>query len=784
MKKRFVSSALAFVLAASLAVPAMAAQTDEEKTSMGTVVVDNVPGGAVSAYVDQDETRMYLPIGEEVELPEGTKVRFSSQSLYYYETERGADNPVYVRTECKKVTVATSQDADKAEETTGENGYVYGDYTVKAGETAHISASFKKVVDNEDDVEINLENGVFKTEAEATGAQVESVELVKYVDGKEVVVELPFSAVELVGARGKRIGDPYHKDIEDGKFKYNKETGAIIWDGSLEYGYYILEFKAVYEGKTYEDVDAYIYVGAHFSHNTLLGFYPYWKDNDSQSRITAGGVSYCTTQEGTADRLWKELESMLSERESRIKEYGMYNYEVFDGWYVNDNWDLVKVADSDKVEDIVSKNGHTSLYGRFKNAEGKLYSVNIARLDGEVADDNNKPSKPDVPDKTEEIKDAVDKLTQTTPPAADASKEEKDEFDAQVKAVADSIEAQVKAGKDIDSKIIADMEEVLKKAYGVEVEVDDEKGFKAEGLLLATGMTSYEATKDVSAVELYTKGQIATVSDATKDSKEKVKFELAARLVPKAREAAKEITSLKAPVTVTVPMPEYYIATTSDAKRDVVKSGSKELKMKLDGETITFTTTELGKFAVGVSGKDDNNNNGNRRPSSGGGGGSSSSSKKNTGASGTWEMLNGKWWFKYTDGTYPANKWEFINSKWYYFDGQGYMTTGWQLINGKWYFLDAVNGDMATGWKLDAADGRWYYLDAANGDMVTGWKQVGDKWYYLNGEANEIPTWNYNTETSAWEFAGSTLRPFGSMYADEMTPDGYRVNADGAWVTE
>lgn len=41
--------------------------------------------------------------------------------------------------------------------------------------------------------------------------------------------------------------------------------------------------------------------------------------------------------------------------------------------------------------------------------------------------------------------------------------------------------------------------------------------------------------------------------------------------------------------------------------------------------------------------------------------------------------------------------------------------------------------------------------------MVTGWVQLDGKWYYLD------------TET-------------GAMYENSVTPDGYMVGADGAWI--
>ena len=68
-----------------------------------------------------------------------------------------------------------------------------------------------------------------------------------------------------------------------------------------------------------------------------------------------------------------------------------------------------------------------------------------------------------------------------------------------------------------------------------------------------------------------------------------------------------------------------------------------------------------------------------------------------------------------------------------------------------WQWVE--NGTPVTGWKF--IDQNWYYF-GGNGKMVTGWKLVSGKWYYL--------------------------RSWGGMLSDGITPDGYRVDASGAWV--
>ncbi len=105
---------------------------------------------------------------------------------------------------------------------------------------------------------------------------------------------------------------------------------------------------------------------------------------------------------------------------------------------------------------------------------------------------------------------------------------------------------------------------------------------------------------------------------------------------------------------------------------------------------------------------------------------------------GTWvQGSNGKWWYQFISGGYPADKWEQISGKWYLFDKSGYMLTGWQAVGGKWYYLDS-SGVMKTGWQ--SIGGKWYYLNGS-GVMLTGWQKIGNTWYYLNSSGVMLTGW-------------------------------------------
>ncbi len=146
------------------------------------------------------------------------------------------------------------------------------------------------------------------------------------------------------------------------------------------------------------------------------------------------------------------------------------------------------------------------------------------------------------------------------------------------------------------------------------------------------------------------------------------------------------------------------------------------------------------------------------------------------GSSGIWSVnAEGRWSFATKDGP-VQNGWFLCNSgnnsteyKWYCFDENGSMRTGW--INDSqdpsvWYYVsekkDASEGSMQTGWVTDPKDGRKYYLDPATGVMCSGWQKIGSVWYYFGQP-------------------GDTSHPYGSMYKNEMTPDGYYVGPSGVW---
>lgn len=68
-----------------------------------------------------------------------------------------------------------------------------------------------------------------------------------------------------------------------------------------------------------------------------------------------------------------------------------------------------------------------------------------------------------------------------------------------------------------------------------------------------------------------------------------------------------------------------------------------------------------------------------------------------SGVSGEWQRDDRGWWFRRSDGTWPAAAWLKVKDIWYRFDPEGYMQTGWFEENGLHYYMDPESGAMTAG---------------------------------------------------------------------------------------
>ena len=240
------------------------------------------------------------------------------------------------------------------------------------------------------------------------------------------------------------------------------------------------------------------------------------------------------------------------------------------------------------------------------------------------------------------------------------------------------------------------------------------------------------------------------------------------------------------------------------------KSSTAELKAAFDA--LELALKNAGRKSNGGRGS---SSGGSSRGSSGGGGAASNAgrTRANTwsgstpiavGVGGNWELINpeeaannldnSKWIFKLTTGE-RVTGWQLLSYtfegrtkvEWYHFEQDGIMDSGWFLDRdtNKWYYLsmnhDGFFGEMIKGWHHDPDDTRWYFLDRNDGHMHVSWDKIDGNWYFFNPNP-PAQTWFFDNTTGRWNYGDNKdIRPLGSMYINEETPDGFHVNVDGAW---
>lgn len=121
---------------------------------------------------------------------------------------------------------------------------------------------------------------------------------------------------------------------------------------------------------------------------------------------------------------------------------------------------------------------------------------------------------------------------------------------------------------------------------------------------------------------------------------------------------------------------------------------------------------------------------------------------------GIWTLTNRGWTFRTEERGY-AEEWAYICNP-YANASVGHPAADW--------FRFDKDGLMVTGWFTDK-DGLRYYLDTQSdgrkGALLTGWNKIDGTWYYFNTASDGTR---------------------GRMFVDTVTPDGYKVDSEGAWV--
>lgn len=98
--------------------------------------------------------------------------------------------------------------------------------------------------------------------------------------------------------------------------------------------------------------------------------------------------------------------------------------------------------------------------------------------------------------------------------------------------------------------------------------------------------------------------------------------------------------------------------------------------------------------------------------------------------------------------------------------------------SGLWYYFENDRTTTKRGWFTDARDNQTYYLNPETGIMAVGWNNIGSGRYYFNESHDNEPNW-YAIGGGFYESYNKKVKSYGSMFRNEMTPDGKRVDVNG-----
>lgn len=179
-----------------------------------------------------------------------------------------------------------------------------------------------------------------------------------------------------------------------------------------------------------------------------------------------------------------------------------------------------------------------------------------------------------------------------------------------------------------------------------------------------------------------------------------------------------------------------------------------------------------------------------------------------------WVYYNGYWYYCDKDGNPITNKW--IDGKYLdvdgkkvvsnktpdgkYVDEMGYviedlsydlvssarekdiLSDAWyKTRSGLWYYFENDRTTTKKGWFTDSRDSQTYYLEPDTGIMQVGYVNINGETYYFNESTDNEPNW-YEVGDGIYESYGKKVKAYGSMFRDEETPDGKKVDIDGKLI--
>ena len=100
---------------------------------------------------------------------------------------------------------------------------------------------------------------------------------------------------------------------------------------------------------------------------------------------------------------------------------------------------------------------------------------------------------------------------------------------------------------------------------------------------------------------------------------------------------------------------------------------------------------------------------------------------------------------------------------------------------GAWYYYEGDRTTKKKGWFVDPTDGQTYYLKPSTGKMAVGWTKIEGSKYYFNEFHDNSGNW-YETGGGWYESRGKKVKAYGSMFRNEVTPDGKWVDIEGRLI--
>lgn len=138
---------------------------------------------------------------------------------------------------------------------------------------------------------------------------------------------------------------------------------------------------------------------------------------------------------------------------------------------------------------------------------------------------------------------------------------------------------------------------------------------------------------------------------------------------------------------------------------------------------------------------------------------------------------DGLWRYIQKNGYYKSNGWlQDTDGNWYYFNMAAYLVTDSVTPDG--YYVDASGVWDGNSSSITTGDSSSLGPGASGDSSAEGWEQSDEGWRYRNSDGTYAANEWLQTSDGSWYYFGSD----GLMYAGTVTPDGYTVGDDGAWV--